>query len=609
MSDSNSNVPGTVMGDGEPSMEDILASIRKVIADDNENTHSESAALRNNPDADGTAQDESADDILDLVTFVDKHTDAADTKIDSQAQDNSPKSAVEAQTTPTAADVEPAPLQHGESQDNTNQAFDETLDLVMDSDASDYMTTRLTPQTPVAPAASEAIPKDLGVTEALEAEPIQAEPSKADLDSAAAKIDTETVDLDVTSSSVSLDPDSIEIEVTSAHVSVERDSLSSTEEDMDLVKSLLSDLMMDSDSTSEADELADLELDLDADEPEAILAQDGVSQENENQDSELENLVTQTDIPVARAGDLVDEDAQNAQNSELTVDEEADDDVDKIDSVLDRLLDENLAQEVSAQVEAEASAFGVAGAAMAPTGEANLVEIAKHAAQNTNVEPVSAVNPDDEVVLEIQDLKSRLALLTGLGTAAAIGQTGPKSETEAETVAQSETGSAPTPTPDSVDAAQTLDANVQPPFSEVTAPEPTSSEQSALEQTDVENDIDTRPDSTSNTNSGDVGAGLETSSEAEIQTQSELKEGVAMATQPNKPTLVDEETERETGEVFASLSVAVKEQTKLEESGPPIGDLVQEALRPMLQDWLDKNLKGIVERAVKAEVKRIASQK
>ena len=43
--------------------------------------------------------------------------------------------------------------------------------------------------------------------------------------------------------------------------------------------------------------------------------------------------------------------------------------------------------------------------------------------------------------------------------------------------------------------------------------------------------------------------------------------------------------------------------------GDRIGDLVQEALRPMLKEWLDKNLKGIVERAVTKEVKRISTGK
>jgi len=45
------------------------------------------------------------------------------------------------------------------------------------------------------------------------------------------------------------------------------------------------------------------------------------------------------------------------------------------------------------------------------------------------------------------------------------------------------------------------------------------------------------------------------------------------------------------------------------ERGDRIGDLVMEALQPMLKEWLDANLKGIVERAVTKEVKRISSGK
>lgn len=39
-----------------------------------------------------------------------------------------------------------------------------------------------------------------------------------------------------------------------------------------------------------------------------------------------------------------------------------------------------------------------------------------------------------------------------------------------------------------------------------------------------------------------------------------------------------------------------------------IEDLVKEILRPMLKDWLDKNLPGIVERLVKAEIERVSRQ-
>lgn len=74
-------------------------------------------------------------------------------------------------------------------------------------------------------------------------------------------------------------------------------------------------------------------------------------------------------------------------------------------------------------------------------------------------------------------------------------------------------------------------------------------------------------------------------------------------------SILDEVTETAASDAFASLNQLVEAQTVFEESGPRIGDLVQEALRPMLKEWLDEHLKGIVERAVQKEVKRISSGK
>ncbi len=42
-------------------------------------------------------------------------------------------------------------------------------------------------------------------------------------------------------------------------------------------------------------------------------------------------------------------------------------------------------------------------------------------------------------------------------------------------------------------------------------------------------------------------------------------------------------------------------------SGSTVEDLVMESLKPMLKDWLDANLKGIVERLVEKEIKRIVA--
>ncbi len=98
----------------------------------------------------------------------------------------------------------------------------------------------------------------------------------------------------------------------------------------------------------------------------------------------------------------------------------------------------------------------------------------------------------------------------------------------------------------------------------------------------------------------------------EIETQTELtpdEETSPMPRAAKKDAIIDKATESATADVFSSLNKVVEEKAVVAERGDRIGDLVQEALRPMLKDWLDKNLKGIVERAVTKEVKRISSGK
>ena len=76
-----------------------------------------------------------------------------------------------------------------------------------------------------------------------------------------------------------------------------------------------------------------------------------------------------------------------------------------------------------------------------------------------------------------------------------------------------------------------------------------------------------------------------------------------------KDAIIDEVTESATADVFSSLNKVVEEKAVVAERGDRIGDLVTDALRPMLKEWLDENLKSIVERAVTKEVKRISSGK
>lgn len=73
--------------------------------------------------------------------------------------------------------------------------------------------------------------------------------------------------------------------------------------------------------------------------------------------------------------------------------------------------------------------------------------------------------------------------------------------------------------------------------------------------------------------------------------------------------ILDDVTESATMSAFAELNQVVEDKAILSERGPRIGDLVQDALKPMLKEWLDANIQGIVERAVAKEVQRIANGK
>ena len=91
----------------------------------------------------------------------------------------------------------------------------------------------------------------------------------------------------------------------------------------------------------------------------------------------------------------------------------------------------------------------------------------------------------------------------------------------------------------------------------------------------------------------------------EIETQSHQETSMPVKAVVTD-TILDEVTETATAGAFAELNQVVEDKAIFNERGPRIGDLVQDALRPMLKEWLDANLKGIVERAVTKEVKRIS---
>lgn len=94
----------------------------------------------------------------------------------------------------------------------------------------------------------------------------------------------------------------------------------------------------------------------------------------------------------------------------------------------------------------------------------------------------------------------------------------------------------------------------------------------------------------------------------EEYTEDYIEETTEMA-EAAEETIIQGEVEEATQSAFASLASVVERKDQVITAGPGIGELVKEALQPMLKDWLDKNLKGIVERSVAKEIKRISNTK
>ena len=55
-------------------------------------------------------------------------------------------------------------------------------------------------------------------------------------------------------------------------------------------------------------------------------------------------------------------------------------------------------------------------------------------------------------------------------------------------------------------------------------------------------------------------------------------------------------------------AVTQERSASVTRGGPSIEDVVREELRPMLKEWLDNHLPGIVERAVRGEIERVVGR-
>lgn len=86
------------------------------------------------------------------------------------------------------------------------------------------------------------------------------------------------------------------------------------------------------------------------------------------------------------------------------------------------------------------------------------------------------------------------------------------------------------------------------------------------------------------------------------------KAAIAAVPRPSAPEPVDFDEPLVSPKVTASVSAAFGSlnNTIFSQNPRTIDDLVKEMLRPMLKDWLDENLPGVVERLVRAEIERVS---
>ena len=97
--------------------------------------------------------------------------------------------------------------------------------------------------------------------------------------------------------------------------------------------------------------------------------------------------------------------------------------------------------------------------------------------------------------------------------------------------------------------------------------------------------------------------------ESEPEPEPEPAHAAAPAPSTGYDTLVGDSAAASAASAFAGLASSLKKPEPMETSipsGPTLDELARSLLRPMLKEWLDANLPGIVEAEVRKEVERIA---
>ena len=568
MSDQSSGSRGSNAETFEPRMEDILTSIPRIIADDDTHKTDVPELLEGaEPQMDESSVARPVDDQMENLEISDEDTDLmmGDLVIPDDTSVESPETTdvlepvdLEAPTLSDlgASEFEADTQGKSDSSHTGLNSIEETnadTEMVSEDDLIDINDF-------AASALEDSVGNDDLVVDPainlLEDENLL-EPS----DSA------ETVDtLELTSDLVANDDITETTDLDElANLSTLEPNLSD-ESDMDIVKALMADLTDDS-------FLDDLEADEDAADVEALTETQSV--EVGTQDLEqLEDL--EHDDSIFELEDIAEED--------LPIAEEAEDETEVLDDILNLTLEDEETLQIEQknaleQLEVETleaddlSLLKTAGKTAAGAG--GLLAIAKMAEADADEAEAQLTQElqDNEIQQNDQQaaLKSLLDDITD--------------EVDAEDVAKAEPLSLETLTDETEQESLDIEAQLD--------------ELNQLDELEIDlhDGSETEPEDM-NEQSIMKDPHLEASEEKETMPRAKKSDAI-----------LDEVEKTASADVFASLNKVVEEKAILAERGDRIGDLVMEALRPMLKEWLDENLKGIVERAVTKEVKRISSGK
>ena len=562
MSEHSPDSPNGLADGSEPSMEDILASIRKIIADDDagefvsDTSEIEDAVGRDNLDSglrDIPSENSDIDTLLSEIDMLESelsvagdsaemleltHDNMGDLEIPDESQsadselDDLLKS-IEDISEPENLEVDKPVIP--ETSIETTSSDVAVLDEAPDDDLSTMLDNMLNE--------GEAAATELEVSEDFENLELVLDPA-ADLLDDSSDLEAEL-----------LEDLNIEDDVLGADLS---SGVMKPDSDIELVKSLMAELtgeplhadeeiieVAETETALETDDEIESEIDSDLKSLVSDLTGDDIS-------SETLELAEPTDDS---AEDVMDEILSLTLDDELELQE----DIPRVPDAVASL------KEIAAQAEADAKDVESKFAKTLAAAAAGVAATAAVAQNDEEPEADDILSELDDIVDIVEEAPLEGDLQTNL------------SELDLDDLVEEEV------------LTSLADTNIQ----DLLDDEETGGTEDIVEGISYEAEID-----------------VETTSQSDTETNKIIDEETTLMPRAAKSdAILDEVTETATADVFASLNKVVEEKATIAERGDRIGDLVQEALRPMLKEWLDANLKGIVERAVTKEVKRISSGK